>query len=38
MRLASLTAADLAFIRQHRGASNRLGIAVQMVYLRYPGA
>ena len=28
---------DLFVIRQHRGGHNRLGFAVQMCYLRYPG-
>ena len=28
---------DLAIIRQHRGPSNRLGFAVQLCYMRYPG-
>src|SRR5271155_2461939 len=37
IRLATLTRNDLAFARQHRGDHNRLGIAVLMVYLRYPG-
>ena len=37
IRLYSLTKADLAFVRQHRGDHNRLGIAVLMSYLRYPG-
>ena len=37
IRLATLTKADLAFVRQHRGDHNRLGIAVLMSYLRYPG-
>jgi len=37
MRLVTLTKADLAFVRQHRGNHNRLGIAVLMSYLRYPG-
>jgi TnpA family transposase len=32
-----LTKADLAFVRQHRGDHNRLGIAVQMCSLRFPG-
>lgn len=37
IRLATLTEDDLAFVRQHRGDHNRIGIAVLMVYLRYPG-
>ena len=37
IRLATLSKSDLAFIRQHRGLPNRLGVAVQMVYLRHPG-
>ncbi len=36
IRLATLSRVDLAFIRQHRGDHNRLGIAVQMSYLRHP--
>src|ERR1039458_2742824 len=27
----------LSVIRQHRGAANRLGFAVQLCYMRYPG-
>jgi len=37
IRLATLSKSDLAFASQHRGVPNRLGIAVQMVYLRHPG-
>jgi hypothetical protein len=37
IRLATLSKDDMAFIRQHRGEHNRLGIAVLMTYLRYPG-
>ncbi len=37
IRLATLSTEDFAFVRQHRGSHNRLGIAVLMVYLRYPG-
>src|SRR5690606_24689114 len=28
---------DLSVIRQHRGPANRLGFAVQLCYLRFPG-
>jgi hypothetical protein len=37
IRRYTLTKADLAFVRQHRGDHNRLGIAVQMCFLRFPG-
>ena len=37
IRKYTLRKADLAFVRQHRGDYNRLGIAVQMCSLRYPG-
>ena len=33
----TLSETDLSIIRQHRGAANRLGFAVQLCYLRYPG-
>lgn len=28
---------DLSIIRQHRGAANRMGFAIQLCYMRYPG-
>ena len=28
---------ELAVIGQHRGGQNRLGFAIQLCYLRYPG-
>lgn len=37
IRLATLSTDDFAFVRQHRGGHNRVGIAVLMVYLRFPG-
>ncbi len=37
IRLYTLAPPDRIFIRQHRGAHNRLGIAVQLCYLRHPG-
>ncbi len=37
IRLYTLIRQDVAFVRQHRGDHNRLGIAVQMAYLRFPG-
>lgn len=35
--LYTLTAADKAFIARHRTNSNRLGLALQLCFLRYPG-
>ena len=32
-----MSKSDLAFVQQHRGDPNRLGIAVQMSYLQHPG-
>ena len=37
IRLYTFSDADLSPIRQHRGAANRLGFAVQLCYMRYPG-
>lgn len=37
IRLYTLSKSDLAFVQQHRGVPNRLGIAVQMSYLQHPG-
>jgi TnpA family transposase len=36
-RYYTLTETDLSLIRQRRGEANRLGIAVQLCLLRYPG-
>ena len=37
IRHYTFSEADLSIIRQHRGAANRLGFAVQLCYLRFPG-
>lgn len=37
IRRYTFSDADLAIISQHRGPANRLGFAVQLCYLRYPG-
>jgi Domain of unknown function (DUF4158) len=37
IRRYTLTSSDIAVIRQRRGPANRLGFAVQLSYLRYPG-
>jgi hypothetical protein len=37
IRHYTFTESDLAAIRQRRGRQNRLGFAVQLCYLRYPG-
>jgi len=37
VRQYSFTDTDMALIRQRRGAANRLGFAVQLCLLRYPG-
>ncbi len=37
IRNYTLAETDLMVIRQHRGSSNRIGFAVQLCYMRYPG-
>jgi hypothetical protein len=37
IRHYTLSEADLSIIRQRRGSANRLGFAVQLCYLRFPG-
>ena len=37
IRLYTFSDPDLALIHQHRGAANRLGFAIQLCCLRYPG-
>ncbi len=37
IRRYTFSDADLAIISQHRGPANRLGFAVQLCYMRYPG-
>ena len=37
IRHYTFSEADLSIIRQRRGNHNRLGFAVQLCYLRYPG-
>jgi hypothetical protein len=37
IRRYTLSESDLSLVRQRRGAANRLGFAVQLCYLRYPG-
>jgi hypothetical protein len=37
IRYYTFSETDLSIIRQHRGAANRLGFAVQLCYLRFPG-
>jgi TnpA family transposase len=35
VRIATLSRDDLAFIGQHRGDHNRLGVGIQLCYLRH---
>jgi hypothetical protein len=37
LRHYTFSESDLSIIRQHRGAANRLGFAIQLCYMRYPG-
>jgi len=37
IRHYTFSESDLSVIRQHRGAANRLGFAIQLCYMRYPG-
>lgn len=37
IRHYTFSESDLSIIRQHRGSVNRLGFAVQLCYLRFPG-
>jgi TnpA family transposase len=37
IRFYSLSSSELAWIRKHRGAHNRLGFAVQLCFLKHPG-
>ena len=37
IRYYTLNEQDLSIIKQHRGASNQFGFAIQLCYLRYPG-
>ncbi len=37
IRHYTFSEADLSLIRQHRGSANRLGFAVHLCYLRFPG-
>ena len=37
IRYYTFSESDLSLIRQRRGPANRLGFAVQLCYLRFPG-
>ena len=37
IRYYTFSESDLSIIRRHRGSANRLGFAVQLCYMRYPG-
>jgi TnpA family transposase len=37
IRYYSFSEPDLSIIRQHRGAANKIGFAIQLCYMRYPG-
>lgn len=38
IRYYTFSETDLSLIRQRRGPANRLGFAVQLCYLRFPGS
>ncbi len=33
----TLSESDQTIVRQHRGAANRMGFAIQLCYMRHPG-
>jgi TnpA family transposase len=37
IRLYTFSEHDLSIIKQHRGSANKLGFAIQLCYMRYPG-
>jgi TnpA family transposase len=37
IRYYTFSDTDLSIIRQHRGSANRIGFAVLLCYMRYPG-
>lgn len=37
IRYYAFSESDFSVIRQHRGTANRIGFAVQLCYMRYPG-
>ncbi len=37
IRHYTFSESDLSLIRQHRASANRLGFAIQLCYLRFPG-
>ena len=37
IRYYTLNESDISIIGQHRGSENKLGFAIQLCYMRYPG-